>query len=159
MADDDNNLMAMTKDEINEFLRAPRVARLATVRGDGRPHVVPVWYHYDGQEIFVVTDKNSVKARNIAKNPDVSLIVDDAKGKPGDISYFTQTAAVVIEGKAEVRDGVDANAFAGRAWEKYVGESAFNHPVMQYAMSVPKCVIAIRPARISSWDTEKMAAG
>ena len=75
-----DNPIAMTKYEIKEFLCAPRIPRLATVRNDGKPHVVPVWYHYEGQDVFVVTAKDSVKAKNIEKNPSMSLVVNDAKG-------------------------------------------------------------------------------
>ena len=162
MADDcnsNNNPMAMTKDEIAEFLAGPMIARLATTRPNDEPHIVPVWYQYDGQDVFIVTDRNSVKVRNIGKNPSVALIVDDVRGRAGDISYFTRTRAVLISGRAEIKEGVDADAFARQAWGRYIGESAFNHSLMQYMMSVPKCVIAIKPARISSWNTEKMAAG
>jgi PPOX class probable F420-dependent enzyme len=144
----------MTKYEIKEFLCAPRIARLATVRNDGKPHVVPVWYHYDGQDVFVVTAKDSVKAKNIEKNPSVSLVVNDARGEAGDISYFMGTAAVVIEGKAEIKKDVDANAFAKELYKRYVGEKALSHPMMQYMMTVPKYIIAIRPARMLSWDSK-----
>ncbi|MGI0019232.1 MAG: pyridoxamine 5'-phosphate oxidase family protein [Nitrososphaera sp.] len=122
----------------------------------GLPHVVPVWYHYDGQDVLVVTAKDSVKTKNIGKNPSVSPVVDDVRGEAGDISYFTGTAAVVIEGRAEIKKDVDANAFAKELYKRYVGEQTLSHPMMQYMMTVPKCVIAIRLARMFSWDSQKM---
>jgi nitroimidazol reductase NimA-like FMN-containing flavoprotein (pyridoxamine 5'-phosphate oxidase superfamily) len=59
--------VALSKEEIESFLSLPRIARLSTVRDDGRPHVVPVWYYYDGVNILVPTMKGSRKAKNIKK--------------------------------------------------------------------------------------------
>jgi nitroimidazol reductase NimA-like FMN-containing flavoprotein (pyridoxamine 5'-phosphate oxidase superfamily) len=59
--------VALSKEEIESFLSLPRISRLSTVRDDGRPHVVPVWYYYDGVNILVPTMKGSRKAKNIKK--------------------------------------------------------------------------------------------
>ena len=40
----------MIAPDVEEFLRGAQVAALSTVRPDGRPHVVPVWYEWDGKE-------------------------------------------------------------------------------------------------------------
>ena len=80
--------MSMTKIEINDFLAAPRVARLATTRPNGGPHIVPVWYSMMGRIFLSVTTK-TLKAKNIEKNPNVALVIDDILGKAGDISFFT----------------------------------------------------------------------
>jgi len=46
---------------------------LATVRADGQPQVVPVWFLWDGQHIVIYSLPNSQKVRNIRQNPRVSL--------------------------------------------------------------------------------------
>jgi len=38
---------SMSEKEIQEFLSIPRLARMATIQ-NGKPHLVPVWYFYDG---------------------------------------------------------------------------------------------------------------
>ena len=43
---------AMSKGEIDEFLSVPRIARMASIM-DGKPHIVPVWFYYDGANIIV----------------------------------------------------------------------------------------------------------
>jgi nitroimidazol reductase NimA-like FMN-containing flavoprotein (pyridoxamine 5'-phosphate oxidase superfamily) len=45
--------VALSKEEIEGFLSPPRIARLSTVTDDEKPHVVPVWYYYDGVDILV----------------------------------------------------------------------------------------------------------
>jgi len=53
---------AMSNEEIDEFLSVPRIARMASIT-DGKPHVVPVWFYYDGKNIIVPTAKDTKKPR------------------------------------------------------------------------------------------------
>ena len=59
------------------MLSGTRTAKLATVRADGRPHVAPVWFDLDGDEIVFTTGKDSVKGKNILRDPRVMISVDD----------------------------------------------------------------------------------
>jgi PPOX class probable F420-dependent enzyme len=68
----------MSPAEARAFLLArPRTAKLATVRADGRPHVAPVWFDLDGDDLRFTTWHASVKAVNLRRDPRVSLCVDD----------------------------------------------------------------------------------
>ena len=68
----------MTTDECYNFLlEGVRTAKLATVRKDGRPHVVPIWFDLDGLTIVFTTWHESVKAKNIGRDPRVCICVDD----------------------------------------------------------------------------------
>ena len=61
---------------------AERVARLATVGADGRPHVVPVCFALDGDVLYTAVDEKPKSTRrlrrlaNIEANPQVELVVD-----------------------------------------------------------------------------------
>jgi PPOX class probable F420-dependent enzyme len=63
-------------------VRAARVARLATVRSDGRPHIVPCCFAMDGDIAYSVVDakpKSSLALRrleNIRQTPSVALLID-----------------------------------------------------------------------------------
>jgi PPOX class probable F420-dependent enzyme len=71
---------AMTPEEIRAFLdEGARTAALATVGPDGAPHVVPVWYLRDGDDLVITTASASVKARNVASEPRVALTVDEER--------------------------------------------------------------------------------
>lgn len=50
---------------------------LATVRPDGRPHLVPVWFVVDDGRWYFCTSPGSVKARNLQANPRVALALED----------------------------------------------------------------------------------
>ena len=69
----------MNNDEIRSFMReGSRTGMLATVRANGAPHVVPIWFDFDdatGEAVFVC-GAGSLKARNIAHDPRVSIGVD-----------------------------------------------------------------------------------
>jgi PPOX class probable F420-dependent enzyme len=68
----------MTPDEVRSFLsHGTRTAKVATVMKDGQPHVMPVWFVLDGEQIVFTTGANSVKGRNLRRDPRVALLVDD----------------------------------------------------------------------------------
>jgi PPOX class probable F420-dependent enzyme len=68
----------MTKTEIREFLaHGTRTAKLATVGRSGAPHVMPVWFVLDGEQLVLTTGGESVKGRNLRRDPRVAVVVDD----------------------------------------------------------------------------------
>jgi len=68
----------MTPNEIREFLSAgTRTGKLAWVGSDGRPHVTPIWFVLDGDDLIFNTHEESGKARALRHNPKASLVVDD----------------------------------------------------------------------------------
>ncbi|MEZ4517873.1 MAG: PPOX class F420-dependent oxidoreductase [Chloroflexota bacterium] len=68
----------MTRKECLAFLLAkPRTAKVATVRGSGRPHVAPVWFTMDGEDLIFTTWHTSLKTKNLDQYPWVSICVDD----------------------------------------------------------------------------------
>ena len=68
--------------EARRRFTAARVARLATLRADGRPHLVPIVFAMDGDTIYSIADPKPkdgldlLRHRNIAASPDVSVLVD-----------------------------------------------------------------------------------
>lgn len=50
---------------------------MATVRTNGRPHLVPVWFVWFEEQFYVGMEPSSVKARNLANNPNMSLSLED----------------------------------------------------------------------------------
>jgi PPOX class probable F420-dependent enzyme len=59
-----------------------RVARLATVAADGRPHVVPICFVLDGDTLYTAVDEKPKRTRllkrlaNIEANPRVEVLID-----------------------------------------------------------------------------------
>lgn len=68
----------MSPVEIRRFLmQGTRTAKAATTSRDGRPHVTPVWFVLDGEQIVFTTGAGSVKGRNLQRDPRIALVVDD----------------------------------------------------------------------------------
>ena len=71
-------------DNVRAFISAQRVARLATVDGRGRPHVVPICFALDGDVLYTAIDEKPKhgdvtrirRLRNIAANPHVQVLLD-----------------------------------------------------------------------------------
>ncbi|HMQ31590.1 MAG TPA: PPOX class F420-dependent oxidoreductase [Chloroflexaceae bacterium] len=100
--------------EARAFLLArPRTAKLATVRADGRPHVAPVWFALDGDDLLFTTWHTTVKAANLRRDPRVCLCVDD-EAPP--------FAFVIVEGLAALSEDPDElRAWATRIAGRYMG--------------------------------------
>lgn len=68
----------MTEAEWREFLcHGTRTGKLATTRRDGRPHVVPIWFVLDGDNLVFLTGATTVKGRALARRGVGSVCVDD----------------------------------------------------------------------------------
>jgi len=69
------------------------VAAYCTVDCKNRPHVVPVFFTYDDGKVYVQTDRESVKVRNLLRNPNAAITIYS-----GDFGE----EAVVIQGRARI---------------------------------------------------------
>ena len=107
-------MSAMTPEQRRAFLMyGTRTGKLATIRADGRPHVVPIWFVLDGDDIILTTGATSVKARNMRRDPRVSLAVDDQQ---------PPYSFVMVEGVATLtEDAPDLLAWATRIGGRYMG--------------------------------------
>ncbi|MER6142540.1 PPOX class F420-dependent oxidoreductase [Streptomyces sparsogenes] len=105
----------MTKDQWHAFVsEGTRTAKLSTVRADGRPHIAPIWFLLDGDDLVFNTGEDSVKGRNMARDGRVSLCVDDDRPP---FSFVT------IEGRAELSDRLEeVRHWATRIAARYMGE-------------------------------------
>ncbi|WFB11124.1 PPOX class F420-dependent oxidoreductase [Streptomyces sp. LX-29] len=105
----------MTKDQWQAFVsEGTRTAKLATVRADGSPHLAPVWFLLDGEDVVFNTGKDTVKGRNLARDGRVSLCVDDER---------PPFAFVTLRGRAELSEDLDElRHWATRIAARYMGE-------------------------------------
>ncbi|MGW0734836.1 PPOX class F420-dependent oxidoreductase [Streptomyces sp. NPDC002851] len=105
----------MTEDEWRAFVsHGTRTAKLSTVRADGSPHVAPIWFLLDGDDLVFNTGESTVKGRNIARDRRVALCVDDDR---------PPYAYVVLRGQAELSDDLgEVRDWATRIAARYMGE-------------------------------------
>jgi PPOX class probable F420-dependent enzyme len=68
----------MTPEEIRAFLcHGTRTAKVATSGPGGQPHVMPVWFVLDGEELVFTTWGDSVKGRNLRRDPRAAVVIDE----------------------------------------------------------------------------------
>lgn len=129
------------------FVRAQRVARLATADGDGNPHAVPVCYAFDGRRFYIALDEKAKRVdvmklrrvRNILARPHVALLIDQYDDDWSRLGY------VLVRGRAELLfpEQVDHALALTLLRERYV----------QYrTMALEQFpVIVITPESVTSW--------
>lgn len=105
----------MTHEEALDFLgEGTRTGKLATVREDGRPHVVPIWFIVDGDSLVFTTWHESVKAVNLSKDSRAALVTDFQK---------PPYAYVTVEGTVTITDDLEElRDYATRIGGRYMGD-------------------------------------
>lgn len=89
----------MRDDQAREFLaHGQRTGKVATTRADGRPHVAPIWFVLDGEDIVFMTGADTVKGKSLRRDPRVALTVD-LEAPP--------YAFVLVEGTATLSDDLE----------------------------------------------------
>ncbi len=123
-------------------LEREEVVWLSSVRPDGRPHVVPLWFVWDGTDLLVFSKPTAQKVRNMRANPRVMVAV----GKPG-LEFDVE----LVEATAELPDS-PSNELLPAAFEAKYGASLarleIDHERFARIYSQP---IRLRPRRWLDW--------
>jgi hypothetical protein len=105
----------MTDQEWREFVSVgTRTGKLATTRADGRPHVVPIWFVLDGDDLVFNTGAQTIKGRSLTRTGWASICVDDDRPP---YSFVAVSGPVRISTDVE-----DMLAYATRIGGRYMGE-------------------------------------
>lgn len=144
----------MTAEEMNSFLLGPWLGRLACLKPDGWPYIVPVWYHWDGVGFWVVPRARSAWAHYMALDPRVCLVVDEPD--PPIRKVTCEGTAVVVEaGVGPYLDNGEKSVW-GKIGDKYTGPRYLGQERSEeYRGSVnvePCWTFKIVPRRILTWQ-------
>ena len=136
-------MAAATAADRHEFLGSQKILRLGTVGPDGMPHVVPVWYWYDGQDTFHIgTNTKTKKARNVMNNSRVSFCVDVGVNAP-------DICGVMGYGEAGLIRDERVRPIAERILERYY--DTLENPAAQELLRDTDCIIEIVPQNTTMW--------
>ena len=104
----------MTEQEWHAFvMHGTRTAKVATARTDGRPHVVPVWFVLDSDDVVFTTGASSVKGQALRRDPYACLCVDD---------QTPPFSFVMVEGPVELSTDLDElRRVTTRIGKRYMG--------------------------------------
>jgi nitroimidazol reductase NimA-like FMN-containing flavoprotein (pyridoxamine 5'-phosphate oxidase superfamily) len=139
--------IAMTPEEIEEFMASHRTVRIATI-GPSGPHNVPYWYTwYDGC-IWFNTTLGNLAVRNLERDPRASATVDD-----GDV--YEELRGVTINGRIEPVPRTDQRI---EGVETTLSNRYLAGNPVPYANWSSRHWYCLRPDRVLSWDFRKIPA-
>jgi PPOX class probable F420-dependent enzyme len=130
-------------DRIDRLLESEPIVWLSTVRPDGTPHLVPIWFSWDGERLFVASKPEARKVRNLRENPKLML----ALGEPDD-----DFDVGLVEAEAELPGETTEELLPAGHFDKYrermamIGLDEATY-VRQYSQP-----ILIKPTRFLPWQ-------
>ena len=95
------DLIRMTDDELHAFLDEQRIVQVTTLGPTGRPHLMPLWYVPDGETLLGWTFAKSQKAKNLERDPHVTLTVQNSENPYEYVEIRGQVAERTREGADE----------------------------------------------------------
>lgn len=135
--------------DTKEFIQKVRVARLATIDSDFKPHLVPVVFVFDGNNFFTPVDEKRKKAKpeklrrikNIEGNPSVALLIDEYN------EDWTRLAFVMIQGVASI---VKSRPQADIQVQEALKQLTIKYTQYQ-RVGTGEILIRIKPEKVVSW--------
>jgi PPOX class probable F420-dependent enzyme len=133
---------AMTETEWRAFLsHGTRTGKLATTRADGSPHVAPIWFVLDGDDLVFNTGADTVKGRNLARDPRAVICVDE------EVAPY---AYVTVRGRVTLSDDLTGMLdWSTRIAARYTGDRAAEYGARN---AVPgELLVRLRMERVSGF--------
>ena len=127
--------------EIDEFLRLPNPAVVASLRSDGSPHTVATWYLWDGERLLLNMDESRLRLRFMRRDPRVALTA------LGDGEWYRH--ASLLGEVAEIRED-DGLADIDRLAVHYTG-SPFRNRSGQALQRTRRAKRLARVERLGAW--------
>ena len=137
--------MGMSREAIREFLEEKWIAVLGINRDGSPPQLVPVWYLYDGEVLWIMSEKRVPKIANIRRDPKLTLCIDDpAYPYRGVVVYGAAT--LTEEDLVERRRAIARRYLGKKKGDAYVAEPR----------PLGSILIRLVPEKLYSWDYRAM---
>ncbi len=132
---------------MDRFLARPLLARLATSEGD-RPRVLPMWFWWDGTDVWMETSPTFANARILRRNPQAALTVDEA------LSGLAMRA-VVMRGRVEIIDAPPDEVIGTvrQIHERYLSPEERASEAGRAMLLGSHVLLRFIPERTITWDT------
>jgi len=118
------------------FIAQSRNLILAGSRADGRPHLTPTWFGWDGERFYVSTTRGRVKYKIFRRDPRAQLLLDDP----------VESRAVLLPATVEIREDAAAELPRFRAIrEKYGMKALDDSEHLESLVAEGRVLLAIAP--------------
>jgi len=138
-------LVKLSPDEITEFLQSTSPALLGvvgTLSSDGYPHLVPVWYRYDGEQIHIWTLEGRAWVKNIARDDRAAFSVQEEHQASRGVSLRGRAASVTSDSEA-VSDEIR------HITRRYVETPEVENYISRWMHL--RTIVTLAPEKISGW--------
>lgn len=140
----------MSSAELRAFLDEQKVMQCATVGPHGLPHLVPLWYVRDGDELCGWTFAKSQKAKNLERDPRATLGIEDGVA-------YDQLRGVMFECNVDVaRDPARVEEYGLDLFRRYAGAITPELQAMIAKQAQKRIGLRFRPTRTVTWDHRKL---
>ena len=138
----------LTPDEQEAFLRENRKCALATIDGDGFPHVVAMNFVVHDGAYYMTSYAKAQKVVNIRRDPKVGLMIETG-------SAYAELKGVMVRGHCEIVEGEDAvrQVFA---WSAEARGDTYKRPPAASDSAPKRAVLKIVPHKVMTWDHSKL---
>jgi PPOX class probable F420-dependent enzyme len=140
----------MTDEERDAFLRGRHNMSVATIGGDGRIHLVAMWYGWVGDSLAFWTYGKSQKIVNLERDPRLTCLVETGEA-------YNELKGVELVGRGIVsRDPEVIQAIGLSTWERYTGpvDDAARQAVA--VVGAKRVAVLIEVDKVVDWDHTKL---
>jgi len=140
--------------ELDAFLQSDALSRVACLKPDGSPYVVPIWYQWDGTSFWFVGRERAEWCRFMENDPRVSVVIDKEHGRPDESSgEIKQIPKVMISGRVEIVERPNLGGawvdIAAKMAVRYLGENGPSY--LESTLKQPRWLIKLTPEEFKTW--------
>ena len=144
---------ALSQEEIDEYLNRRIMARMATQRADGYPHLTPIWFVWENGKFLHTLGAGRVHLVNLARDPHMSLVVDEDYRLENGLAAGARS--ITVRGNAELSQEPGLiQDITYKALVKYLGEEdakVYTEPIMAEG----RTIVTMTPTAWVTWDYNK----
>ena len=164
--------VAMSQEEIDDFLSDRWVARLATIGPDGYPHVSPLWYYWDGRCVYMALTHTRRPCKHLRSNLAKAVIITGEaeltavgsehtvtiEAGPWQGEYRPEQVVAMIGSRYPLSSRDGALGFTLESYRELFSQPGIVHSQL-FKDNVGRVVTKITPTKIQAWDFSKAPIG
>jgi PPOX class probable F420-dependent enzyme len=142
----------MSEDEVTALLEGARKLQLATINPDGTPHLVTMFYGLDKGRITFWTYGKAQKARNLARDPRVSCLIEAGED-------YAELRGVLVYGRVTPRDDAEGVLAVGMDVARRMTPGVADELLRPYVEQTARKRVAylVEPTKMVSWDHRRLS--
>jgi PPOX class probable F420-dependent enzyme len=142
----------MAEDEVTALLEGARKLQLATINPDGTPHLVTMFYGLDKGRITFWTYGKSQKARNLARDPRVSCLIETGED-------YAELRGILVYGLVTPLDDAEGVMAVGMAVARRMTPGVADELLRPYVEQTSRKRVAyvVEPTKVVSWDHRRLS--